>query len=289
MSNNIIVSHVSVQNNNNNVLKNDDGPQTKRRTQSCSALLALNKDPQSPFIKGKDKIRRPMNAFMIFSKRHRAMVHQKHPNQDNRTVSKILGEWWYALGADEKMKYHELASEVKEAHFKAHPEWKWCSKDRRKSSSSHKDIRGRIDSTEGIDSFDEKSPNTPAEYSTQAQEVVPLTVAPYNTNEQEFIDFQVKKEESENTQKINSTNCDSGKIHSETSQHSGIVDNKNSNINFAHLQTAVLDTQEEAASDDEQVCSLSYVTSLSLNPRPSISEKVYFNILLSLIVRYIYN
>lgn len=66
-----------------------------------------------------------MNAFMIFSKRHRTLVHQRHPNQDNRTVSKILGEWWYALGQEEKKKYHELASEVKEAHFKAHPEWKW--------------------------------------------------------------------------------------------------------------------------------------------------------------------
>lgn len=59
-----------------------------------------------------------MNAFMIFSKRHRAVVHQQHPNQDNRTVSKILGEWWYALKTEEKMKYHNLASEVKEAHFK---------------------------------------------------------------------------------------------------------------------------------------------------------------------------
>lgn len=60
----------------------------------------------------KERIRRPMNAFMIFSKRHRALVHQRHPNQDNRTVSKILGEWWYALGPDGKQKYHELASEV---------------------------------------------------------------------------------------------------------------------------------------------------------------------------------
>nr|XP_023026346.1 putative transcription factor capicua [Leptinotarsa decemlineata] len=83
----------------------------------------------------KERIRRPMNAFMIFSKRHRGLVHQRHPNQDNRTVSKILGEWWYALGAAEKKKYHELASEVKDAHFRAHPEWKWCNKDRRKSST----------------------------------------------------------------------------------------------------------------------------------------------------------
>ncbi|XP_021963990.1 mucin-4 isoform X2 [Folsomia candida] len=82
-----------------------------------------------------ERVRRPMNAFMIFSKRHRALVHQRHPNQDNRTVSKILGEWWYQLGPDEKQKYHALASEVKEAHFKANPGWKWCSRDRRKSSS----------------------------------------------------------------------------------------------------------------------------------------------------------
>lgn len=54
-----------------------------------------------------------MNAFMIFSKRHRALVHQRHPNQDNRTVSKILGEWWYALGPNEKQQYHDLAFQVK--------------------------------------------------------------------------------------------------------------------------------------------------------------------------------
>lgn len=54
-----------------------------------------------------------MNAFMIFSKRHRHLVHQRHPNQDNRTVSKILGEWWYALGPNEKQKYNELANQVK--------------------------------------------------------------------------------------------------------------------------------------------------------------------------------
>ncbi|XP_050067810.1 serine-rich adhesin for platelets [Anopheles maculipalpis] len=198
----------------------------KRRTQSCSAALqaaavsngagsgggsgnGTPKEPQSPLSNKKDaKIRRPMNAFMIFSKRHRALVHQKHPNQDNRTVSKILGEWWYALKPEEKTKYHELASEVKEAHFKAHPEWKWCSKDRRKSSSSAKEgaaggapssggvlvsagsnSRGRIDSFDGNDSFDEKSPKTPSDVGLSVNgpggggtnDIIPLTVAPYNT------------------------------------------------------------------------------------------------------------
>lgn len=31
-----------------------------------------------------------------------------------------------------------LPGQVKEAHFKAHPDWKWCNKDRKKSSSEAK-------------------------------------------------------------------------------------------------------------------------------------------------------
>lgn len=77
---------------------------------------------------GKSHIRRPMNAFMIFSKKHRAIVHQKHPNSDNRTVSKILGEWWYSLSPDDKKEYHDIAFQIKESHFKKHPDWKWCNK-----------------------------------------------------------------------------------------------------------------------------------------------------------------
>jgi hypothetical protein len=138
--------------------------QAKRRSQSCSALqekfgiapvnfvdkpsavvtvtsassrqASIEKtnepaevsDLKKKAVDDKPHIRRPMNAFMIFSKRHRPLVHQKHPNSDNRTVSKILGEWWYSLGAQEKQEYHDLAHQVKEAHFKRHPDWKWCSK-----------------------------------------------------------------------------------------------------------------------------------------------------------------
>ncbi|GMT36118.1 hypothetical protein PFISCL1PPCAC_27415, partial [Pristionchus fissidentatus] len=76
----------------------------------------------------KTHIRRPMNAFMIFSKRHRPLVHAKYPSRDNRTVSKILGEWWYALGPEKKQEYHELAAQVKEAHHRAFPDWRWTSK-----------------------------------------------------------------------------------------------------------------------------------------------------------------
>ncbi|CDW52726.1 capicua protein [Trichuris trichiura] len=105
----------------------------KRRAHSLGALPKELSDIKSPKkgVRSKEHIRRPMNAFMIFSKRHRPLVHQRHPNQDNRTVSKILGEWWYALGPEQKHEYHNLACQVKEAHFKAHPNWKWCSKEKK--------------------------------------------------------------------------------------------------------------------------------------------------------------
>lgn len=185
-SNQIIVGNVMIQNS-PIILKSaaETIAAAKRRTQSCSAALQQGgngppsaKEPQSPATKQKEpKIRRPMNAFMIFSKRHRAMVHQKHPNQDNRTVSKILGEWWYALKPEEKNRYHELASEVKEAHFRTYPEWKWCSKDRRKSSSSGKDGRARTDSIDGLEEI------SPTNY--PSTEMLPISSFAMPTNHDE--------------------------------------------------------------------------------------------------------
>lgn len=56
--------------------------------------------------------RRPMNAFLIFCKRHRSVVKNKYPNLENRAVTKILGEWWAALEMEEKSCYTELAKQV---------------------------------------------------------------------------------------------------------------------------------------------------------------------------------
>ncbi len=92
---------------------------------------------------GKDHIRRPMNAFMIFSQRERPLIHQQHPNCDNRAVSKMLGERWYLLDSVEKRSYHEVASQLKQDHFKANPDWKWRNKLEKQKSVENfeKDIK----------------------------------------------------------------------------------------------------------------------------------------------------
>ncbi|KAI1289272.1 HMG box transcription factor BBX [Halotydeus destructor] len=69
--------------------------------------------------------KRPMNAFLIFCKRHRSVVKQKYPHLENRSITKILGEWWAALDGEQKQKYTELARQYKEAFMKANPHFKW--------------------------------------------------------------------------------------------------------------------------------------------------------------------
>ncbi|XP_075233540.1 bobby sox isoform X2 [Lycorma delicatula] len=69
--------------------------------------------------------RRPMNAFLIFCKRHRSVVRQRYPHLENRSVTKILGEWWANLEPLEKGSYTELAKQYKEAFLKANPDFKW--------------------------------------------------------------------------------------------------------------------------------------------------------------------
>ncbi|XP_033246002.1 putative transcription factor capicua isoform X11 [Drosophila miranda] len=177
-------------------LQQQQQQQAAQQQQQAAAASAAGGAAGGQPAAANKKIRRPMNAFMIFSKKHRKMVHKKHPNQDNRTVSKILGEWWYALKPEQKAQYHELASVVKDEHFKQHPEWKWCSKDRRKSSTSTAagkagaagaaaaagDAKSRLASVDGSDSLEhDMCPNTPGGQGDHQGDIIPLTIDNYNS------------------------------------------------------------------------------------------------------------
>ncbi|XP_068280850.1 HMG box transcription factor BBX isoform X1 [Nyctibius grandis] len=72
------------------------------------------------------RARRPMNAFLLFCKRHRSLVRKEHPRLDNRGATKILADWWAVLDPKEKQKYTDMAKEYKDAFMKANPGYKWC-------------------------------------------------------------------------------------------------------------------------------------------------------------------
>ncbi|XP_071094993.1 HMG box transcription factor BBX-like [Haliotis cracherodii] len=84
----------------------------------------------SPEQEKKADVRRPMNAFLIFCKRHRSMVREKNPDLDNRSVTRILGDLWANLGDTEKSVYTSLAKQYKDAFMKANPDYKWHNPDK---------------------------------------------------------------------------------------------------------------------------------------------------------------
>ncbi len=69
--------------------------------------------------------RRPMNAFLLFCKRHRGIVKEKYPNLENRNITKILGEWWQSLTDGEKSNFNTLANEYKEHVKREQPNFRW--------------------------------------------------------------------------------------------------------------------------------------------------------------------
>ncbi|KAF5903717.1 Transcription factor SOX-30, partial [Clarias magur] len=78
--------------------------------------------------KGKVKnsrIKRPMNAYIIWARNHRSVVAKANPNASNAEVSEQLGTEWRKLTEDQKMPYYLEASRHKWEHSKQFPDWEY--------------------------------------------------------------------------------------------------------------------------------------------------------------------
>ncbi|XP_017085711.1 uncharacterized protein LOC108117693 isoform X1 [Drosophila eugracilis] len=82
-------------------------------------------DQPTDNIRPEHHARRPMNAFLIFCKRHRGIVKERYKTLENRAITKILGDWWAALDEQEKHCFTDLAQQNKDAFFNANPNFKW--------------------------------------------------------------------------------------------------------------------------------------------------------------------
>ncbi|XP_067253962.1 HMG box transcription factor BBX isoform X2 [Chanodichthys erythropterus] len=95
--------------------------ETRAQEGECGGM-----EDDSEEYSSEQRARRPMNAFLLFCKRHRSLVRQEHPRLDNRGATKILADWWAVLDPKEKQKYTDMAKEYKDAFMKANPGYKWC-------------------------------------------------------------------------------------------------------------------------------------------------------------------
>lgn len=80
-------------------------------------------------------IKRPMNAFMIWSSKKRRELARENPKLHNSEISKILGSEWRKLTEEERQKFFAEAKLLNELHMIEHPNYKYRPKRRIKRRS----------------------------------------------------------------------------------------------------------------------------------------------------------
>jgi hypothetical protein len=84
-------------------------------------------------------IKRPMNAFMVWSQIERHKIIEQTPNVHNAEISKHLGKRWKALSHQERNPFIQQAERLRQLHMAEFPDYKYRPKKRartRKNSES---------------------------------------------------------------------------------------------------------------------------------------------------------
>lgn len=82
--------------------------------------------------KGKNHIKRPMNAFMVWAQAARRSLSQTHPTLHNAQLSKTLGSLWHKLSDEQKIPFINEANRLRDEHKNVHPDYKYQPKRRPK-------------------------------------------------------------------------------------------------------------------------------------------------------------
>jgi len=112
---------------------------TQGPVQNMSLGIAKNtRTPYSDATKTKkhspNHIKRPMNAFMVFSHIERKKIVELNPDIHNAEISKQLGKRWKALDDEARKPFVEEADRLRQLHQQEYPDYKYRPRKKMKGS-----------------------------------------------------------------------------------------------------------------------------------------------------------
>ena len=94
--------------------------------------LKVPKDSRTPYTDATncrkqpvDRIKRPMNPFMVFSQQRRRDIILVTPDMHNAQISKQLGAEWKLLTEEQREPFKQESQRLRELHEKEYPDYKY--------------------------------------------------------------------------------------------------------------------------------------------------------------------
>ncbi|XP_037549843.1 SRY-box transcription factor 32 [Nematolebias whitei] len=105
--------------------------------------LSVNSDsscasPEAKRGPAPQRVRRPLNAFIIWTKEERRRLAQLNPELENTDLSKILGKTWKSMSLAEKRPYMQEAERLRVQHTIDYPNYKYKPRRRKQLKKSSK-------------------------------------------------------------------------------------------------------------------------------------------------------